>query len=120
MGDNRPPRLAQTAPAPVAAAFAEKWLRSRPDSVKALMRRFPPACQVRAVPTMQLLCPAPGEIVTVVSYNEKGTVGAARRNADGSAGHVHQCRPRWLELVECTNGQTREWVGSILDAEEGP
>ncbi len=100
-------------------AAAAKWLRSRPDSVKALMRRFPPACHVRAVSTMRLLCPAPGEVVTVVSYNEKGTVGVARLNDDGRAGHIHQCRPRWLELVECTNGQTREWVDSILNAEEG-
>jgi hypothetical protein len=46
-----------------------EWLAERPDDVRALARRFPPACKVEAL--RPLLIPAPGEVGVVISYGER-------------------------------------------------
>jgi hypothetical protein len=56
--------------------FAQ-FVRSRPDSVQALMREWPPMAIVRTRPGVVLLVPAPGIDGTVVSYFESGGLGVA-------------------------------------------
>lgn len=105
------------APADVAEGAA--WMRSRPDSVKALMKRFPPASLVRAAA-------APDEVGIVTSYHEphedkscpwcegaapEGLVGVRAEPADTT--FVHH-RPEALEVVGFYKGLTREEVARLL------
>ena len=109
------------------ADFAEgaSWMRSRPESVKALMQRFPPAALVSAKDGKALRCPAPGDVGIVTSYHEphpddsceaclgapEGLIGVR----DGPTGSViHHCRPEWLEVVGFYKGMTAERVTSLL------
>ena len=97
------------------------WMRTRPDSVKELMKRFPPAALIKAVEGRKLMCPSPGEVAVVGSYNEKGTIGAARiTGMDENTGFyecsdIYQCQPEWLEVVGYQNGQDEAWVTFILE-----
>lgn len=56
--------------ADLALHAARKWMMSRPESIKRLMMRFPPARIVRTVPGWTLRCPAPGATGKVAGYNE--------------------------------------------------
>jgi len=90
-----------------------EWMRTRPASVQALMRRFPPACHVRAI--RPLLCPAAGETAQVCSYWEDGRVGVAH---PGQPRHL--CQPEWLEVVGYHDGQDEAWVAAVLDEATSP
>lgn len=48
---------------------AINWMRSRPDSIKALMRRFPPSCIVMAHPQLSIHLP-PDDVAILRSYVE--------------------------------------------------
>ena len=87
------------------------WVRGRPESVAALMRRFPPSCLVRA--TRPLRCPRPGTVGIVASYNEAGLIGV-RQHPDADMNH--HCEPNWLEPVGYYGALTPRWVASVLDA----
>lgn len=85
------------------------WIRSRPPEIRALIRRFPPRCIVRA--RRPLVVPAPGREGEVVSYGEgSGTIGV--EDGGGFRGH---CDPDWLEVVSYQDGVTPEDVARILD-----
>lgn len=65
---------------PVDAALRaelEAFARSRPESVQALMREWPPGATVKTKPGVVLLVPAPGVEGTVGSYFEDGKLGIA-------------------------------------------
>jgi hypothetical protein len=51
------------------------FARSRPASVRELMRAWPPLCTVRTRPHVTLLVPAPGVDGRVESYTEDGRLG---------------------------------------------
>jgi hypothetical protein len=92
-------------------AEAIEWIRSRPKSIHALLRRFPPGCLV--VAKRPLRCPAPGEVGRVVSYLEAGEVSVV---AEGNPIRGC-CKPDWLEVVGYLPGVTPDDVAAILDAE---
>lgn len=87
---------------------AIEWIRTRPPSVQALMRRFPPGCLVRARARFLLLAPRPGELLPVHSYWEDGRISVCRGNT------VFMCLADWLELARVRNGQDRAWIDRIL------
>ncbi len=99
-----------------------EWLRSRPESIKKLMRKFPPACYVIA--TRPLGMPAPGQIGQVMSYFESGLVSVQGRQSIGGVElgfEVRaQCEPEWLEVVgyyynkEFRVIQDQEWIEEVL------
>jgi len=89
-----------------------EWIRSRPDSVQALMRRFPPACVVQG--TRPLGIPRPGEYALVQSYTEDGQLSVIR-GGDEAAPVRAFCNADWLEVVGYHRGMTPTWVSSILD-----
>lgn len=96
-------------PTPTAEALA--WMRSRPDAVKALMRRFPPSCLVRA--TCPLLCPAPGAVAIVHSYGECDNL-TVRDSPIGDT--KYWCGAGDLDVVGYYHGQTPAWVEAVLAA----
>jgi hypothetical protein len=85
---------------------AKEWIRSRPDHIKQIMMLFPPGCNVIA--NRPLVIPPPGEIRTVVSYFEDGSIGVYDEDTNCRA----QCQPEWLELFSenpiCTTKHVRE------------
>lgn len=94
------------------------WMRSRPDSIKALMRRFPPSCLVKA---KRDLCGLPsGEVGRVASYIEpddehpKGSV-AVYSPYDITQIIRYQCHPDWLEVVGYWKDMDERLVDRILD-----
>ena len=93
-----------------------EWVRSRPDSVKALMLAFPPSCVVRAVDGRKLYCPAPGHLGIVTSYIKGGTL-TVRDGPDG--GVRFECQPDWLEVVGYWSGLTPQIMAEILAAQIG-
>jgi hypothetical protein len=90
-------------------ADAVAWMRSRPDSIKALMIRFPPSCLVRA--TRPLGCPHPGTAGIVVSYIEDGAVTVIQQPG---ASMRAECDAGWLEVVGYWRGLTPAVVREIL------
>lgn len=50
------------------------WMRVRPESVKTVMRIFPPLCQVKAREGERFLVPAPDVTGTVKGYREDGRI----------------------------------------------
>lgn len=93
-----------------------QWMRSRPDSVKQLMRRFPPACLVRFTEAAAICADhadEKDEVLMVVSYSEDDTIGVAKSYAKADR-RVHVA-PEHVEIVGFSNGQDREWVAGILD-----
>lgn len=100
------------------------WMRSRPDSIKELMRRFPPACYVKAL--VPLSTPAPGIIGQVMTYFEPdethplGLVSVQAPDPFFGIDHRAQCRPEWLEVVGYYDNkefgfiQSHEWIKEIL------
>jgi len=88
-----------------------EWMRSRPDSIKALMVRFPPSCLVRA--NRPLHIPAPDSVGIVQSYYENGELGVIQ-GPDVLVPIRAQCKAEWLELVACRPPVDREWVNEIL------
>lgn len=86
-----------------------RWVISRPPSIKALLRRFPPACSV--VATRPLLCPPPGAVGRVVSYFESGAVSVQVEGIDFRG----TCEPGWLEVVGYHEHWTAEYVAALLD-----
>lgn len=95
---------------------AVAWMRSRPEPVRQLMRRFPPSCLVRA--DRPLVCPAPGEVAQVVSIFEPSDGcpdGRVSVFDPESAINVRcECDPEWLEVVGYWGDMSPELVGVIL------
>lgn len=101
---------------PESRADLLSWLRERPEDVRALARRFPPACKVRAL--VPLMVPGPGETGIVVSYGERGP-----SSPDGWMRVISpegafpdlgaQCMPEDLEVVG-HNLYTSEDVADVL------
>jgi hypothetical protein len=87
------------------------WMRTRPESVKAVMRRLPPLCVVRG--KKPLLCPARGELAILYSICEDGTVTVIR---DPEGATRYQCDAGWLEPVAYRCGITPEFVCGIIGA----
>ena len=96
------------------------WLRSRPENIKALVRRFPPMCIVEAVPERDLVVPARGRRAHVVSYHEDGTVSVFHTDAatSGQEEFKAQCQADWLKVVEYTQPWTVEVVAAIFATSE--
>jgi hypothetical protein len=95
-----------------------EWLRERPAILYPLIRRFPPACTVRA--TKPLVCPGPGKVGIVVSYFEGGTVGVLGEDTFLGIGDVKaECNPDDLELVSCEK-ITQAEVAELLAEIDGP
>jgi hypothetical protein len=105
----------------------EDWLRSRPPSVKRLVRRFPPFCVVRA--NRPLICPMPGTLGLVVSLFEDGKRVGVIQLAEGESWAVAllqamddlgmdpiraQCLSDWLDVVRYWNDWTPERVAAVL------
>lgn len=97
------------------------WMRTRPNEVKALLRRLPPHCVVRGL--RPLMAPAPGHLGIVVTYRENGMVTVVHHPSERDSiptGYVRgACDPDWLEAVAFSDGLTLEVVAAILDG-EGP
>ena len=89
-----------------------EWIRSRPESVQALMRRFPPACVVQG--TRSLGIPRPGEYAVVQSYTEDGQLSVIR-GGDEAVSVRAFCHADWLAVVGYHRGMTRAWVNSVLE-----
>ncbi len=95
-----------------------EWVRSRPDSVKALMRRFPPSCLVTANRVLRI--PAQGLVGIVHSYMEptkempRGGI-AVRQTPDATMRAV--CDPDWLEVVGYHKGLDKAWIANVLGDE---
>jgi hypothetical protein len=90
----------------------EEWVRSRPRSVQALIRRFPLCCIVRA--NRPLASPPPGGTGMVVSYTELGEVGVLSEDASTLFDTKGLCDPDWLEVVRYDKRFTPEWVEKTL------
>lgn len=96
------------------------WLRSRPESVKKLMMRFPPSCLVQA--NRGLGCPAPATTGIVSSYIEPDDehpdgMLSVRQNPDHD--HRAECRPEWLTVVGYWRGLTPKRLKEHLDDGSG-
>lgn len=95
------------------------WLRSRPDSIKALMRQFPPACQVvftEDAPLCDTHNPARHHVWTVLSYCEDGDIGIGASFAQmDERRHV---KPEHIVVCFYQEGQTKEWINAILDGDQ--
>ncbi len=85
------------------------WIRSRPPSIQAIMRIFPPLCLVRA--TRPLRCPAPGTVGYVYSYLEDGALYVVQSPESAIKA---QCEQDWLSVVGYHHGMDRAWVAAIL------
>lgn len=70
------------------------WIRSRPASVQALIRTFPPGCVVEATRVLQV--PRPSGLAAVISYTEDGSISVAHVDEDGPRAF---CDPVWLRVV---------------------
>lgn len=91
------------------------WMQARPDTVKALMRWFPPGCSV-ASKDIDLLCPRPGQVATVISYFEDGSMTVGVEGSDLR----HQVQVSWVKVVgyyvnELGETQDGEWVRRVLN-----
>lgn len=89
------------------------WMRSRPDSIKELMLKFPPQCLVRA--TRELRCPAPDTVGIVFSYLENGSVTVIQHPQGDTRA---QCQAGWLEVVGYRKGLTPNDMRSILEGDD--
>jgi len=96
-----------------------EWMRSRPDAVKAMMRKFPPSCLVRSTKGVHHNIPAPGTIGVIRSYVEpgddhlNGELSVAQHPDSESWG---RCVPGDLEVVGYYKGLTPEVVDALLCA----
>ena len=84
------------------------WMRSRPESIKELMLRFPPSCVV--CHARGLLTADEGYAI-ITSYSEDGLV-SVRPSPDASV--RGQVDPEELEVVGYWHGLTPERVAEIL------
>lgn len=91
------------------------WMRTRPDSVKAIMREFPPSCLVRAKPGKKLLIPAPGVIGVVTSYAEVGEEIEISVADHPDSDKWARCKPEWLEVVGYYKGLTLDVTKALLE-----
>lgn len=114
--------LEELAAAPYeAGADTEEWMRSRPNTIKRLLVKFPPGCILRAKDEWDLHCPAKGELALILSWTEptpdcpEGTISCAKY-PDGKV--RAWCKPEWLEVVHYTCGMTPEKVKEILGWKE--
>ena len=96
---------------------AAEWMRSRPDAVQALMRRFPPLCEIES-PGGHYSCPGAFGNAEVYSYMEDGETMGVRRTGDFAEidGHiVYHVSAAKVSVVRCHDGRGRDWVASVLD-----
>jgi hypothetical protein len=93
------------------------WLRSRPESIRPLLLRFPPSCIV--APLRSLLCPAPGTCGIVAGYliprDDLPSGALAVRQSPHSEQRVI-CEPTWLVPIDYWRGLTPEVVASLLES----
>jgi len=92
------------------------WLKSRPESIKRLLLRFPPSCVVSA--NRNLKCPAPGGFGIVTSLLEPDETHSEGMLTvrDGPDGNIrHQCKPEWLIVIGYWHGLTPEVVSYLLE-----
>lgn len=106
---------------PANAEMFGAWLQSRPESIKALARRFPPFCRVRA--NQPLACPRQGTVGVVRSWFEAGSVGVEQERGEDYAmivpvGLRGACDPEWLEVVGYEDPWTPEYTMKVLDGGE--
>ena len=95
------------------------WIRSRPESIKALLIRFPPGCLVRTKEGHSYCIPAQGCVGFVASYFESGEIKVAHHPDDPNllafANPIPGlCDPDKLEVVGYRGGQTPKWVLDML------
>ncbi len=95
------------------------WIRSRPESVKALMRRYPPSCVVRVKterfrPDIRSFFDWYGNFAIVGSVFEGGQIGLRSPNDPELRFRVEE--QDVVEVVAFHMGMTREWVAEILSA----
>lgn len=98
------------------SAAGVEWMRARPDSVKALMKRFPPKCVVRLL-AARCCGLRPGMLCVVGGYYEpegEHAEGGLRIVDDPDGGTVHIVLPNEAEYVAPHNGMTPEWVEEAL------
>lgn len=96
---------------------AVDWMRTRPDSVKAIMRKFPPSCLVKSVQGYEHRIPAPGTIGLVASYLEPSSDSpngelTVRQHPDADIRAA--CDPDKMEVVGYYKGLTPEIVEALL------
>jgi len=101
-----PPWLAEWSKArhPIAPEGVE-WIRSRPDSVKAVMRKIPPSCVVR------LPC---GCLGVVASIFEDGGISVRKAPGEAARYRVPQTKMEKIEIFAFWNGITHERIAEIL------
>lgn len=103
----------------VLGADSMDWMRTRPDSVKAMMRKFPPSCLVRSSKGAHHNIPAPGTIGVIRSYVEPGDErpsGELSVAQHPDAEMWARCVPGDLEVVGYYKGLTPEVVDALLCA----
>ena len=92
------------------------WMRSRPNSIKKLMRKFPPACKVilkNNAPLCDVHEHKRNDILQVVSYREEGLIGVAPSYEKLECRHY--MKPNEIEITAFVNEQNHQWVKSILN-----
>lgn len=93
----------------------KRWMRKRPASVQALMKRFPPSCLVRVVKIGTCCKDVSIEDVGLVRMYYETVLGPGFIGvAFDSSETIHKVPPDALELVRCWNGLTPEAVEEIL------
>lgn len=92
---------------------AIEWIRSRPESVKEMMRRFPPSCVVRVL--VPRCCGVEsGDLMVIHGYNEDGkTLVIRHRDGHGDVA-VHRASMDSVEYVSPWEDLTPELVREIL------
>ncbi len=99
-----------------AVTEAARWIRSRPDTVKALMRRFPPACEIDS-PGDHYSCPGAFGNAAVIGYLEDGETLICIRVgwfAPMDPIHYHVDADK-VRVVECAGEMGFDRVAEILD-----
>lgn len=92
------------------------WIRSRPDSIRSLMLKFPPSCLVRG--KISLMCPAVGSLAIVTSYiepDEENKEGLLTVRDSPKGDIKYHCKPEWLEVVGYYKGLDFYKIKDVLE-----
>lgn len=96
------------------AEKAIEWMVSRPETVKALMRKFPPACTVllrKDSPLCEQHRSRLDETFSVQTYLESGRIGVV---SDSDDTLIRVDVEHLTEPIAYHNGQDKQWVESVL------
>lgn len=106
---------------------AAEWVRSRPDAIKEMMRKFPPGCYVTG--TKPLDCPYPGSMAQIRSYiepdeeNPEGLISVVGTSNRLGSEVTAYCAPSWLSVIEyhvnseTGDAQNEAWVEQVLSGD---